>query len=108
MSIGVGVDASQQLFPLLGGNAALQDPQDASFVQLSANENKRFGTSGESSRLGWFRRQDTPGQAVNVGYPLVHRCLTWWLAFFYFHHVCCRWGIHGIPYGQYYREVGLL
>ena len=51
------VDITQQALPLLNGDAALQDPGVASFVEFALHKNEGFGTACKPSSLRLVRRQ---------------------------------------------------
>ena len=50
------VDIAQQMLPLFDGDAELQDPSVAPFVEFSLYKNERFGVTCELSSLRLVRR----------------------------------------------------
>ena len=50
------VDVTQQMLPLFDGDAELQDPGVASFVEFALYKNEGLGTTRESSSFRLVRR----------------------------------------------------
>ena len=51
VTIDPNVDIAQQVLPLIDGDATLQDPGVASFVEFALHKNEGFGTACEPSSL---------------------------------------------------------
>ena len=60
------VDITQQVLPLLNGDATLQDPGVASSVEFALHKNEGFGAACEPSSLRLVRRQRLMELVVEV------------------------------------------
>ena len=65
------MDIAQQPLPLFDGDAALQDPNVASPVELTLNKDKGLGTTHELPSLHFVHRQRLTEEVVEVRHPLV-------------------------------------
>ena len=65
------MDIAQQALPLLNGDAALQDPGVASFVEFALYKNKGLGTTCEPSSLRLVHRHRVMEEVVKVECSLV-------------------------------------
>ena len=71
MSVDPTVDIAQQMLPLLGGDAALQDLSVPSLVEFALHKNKGLGATCEPSGLCLVHQQRILEEVVEVGHPLV-------------------------------------
>ena len=67
------VDFAQQMLPLFEGDAALQDPGVASFVEFALHKNKGLGMMCEPSGLHPIYRQCVTEELVEVEHSPVNQ-----------------------------------
>ena len=65
------MDIAQQMLPLFDGDAELQDPGVASFVEFTLYKNEGFGMMCEPSSLRLVRWQHVVEEVVEVECSLV-------------------------------------
>ena len=65
------VDVAQQLLPMFNGDAALQDPGVALFVEFALHKDEGLGTACELSGLHLVHQQRIMEEVVKVERPLV-------------------------------------
>ena len=96
------VDIAQQKLPLFDGDAELQDPGVASFVEFTFYKNEGLGTTCEPSSLRLVHRQRVMKEVVEVEHSLVVQRvgLCCWILF-KLHDLGVRWSSRWVgPWGQ--------
>ena len=74
MSADPSMDVFQQVLPLLGGDAALQDSSEAVLVELPFDDDEGLGMTREPSGLHLVDREHLMEEAIEIRFsPVGHR-----------------------------------